>query len=370
MSQSDAPARWQAIWADRGWRARLLWPLSLLYGALGGMRRRRFIRGTSVVVRMPVPVIVVGNVVVGGAGKTPTVLALLSHLKSAGWQPGVVSRGHGRNGQGVLELRPDTPAAESGDEPALIRLRAGVPVFVGRQRAEAAQALLAAHPEVNVLVCDDGLQHLALGRDIGIAVFDDRGPGNGWLLPAGLLREPWPPAAGNPFAPQLVLQQHRAGSDLSHRPPLALPVGAQAFGASRRLVDLAIGPAGRSCPLTALQGTDFIAVAGIARPEVFFAMLRERGLCPAHTVALPDHADNSAFDVLRRSPAATVVCTEKDAVKLSAIVEGWPAAERPTVWAVPLELQIEAGFFVHVDRLLEACAPGARLSSTDGHQTA
>lgn len=369
MSQSGAPARWQAIWAGRGWRARLLWPLSLLYGAVAGMRRQSFIRGASAVVRMPVPVIVVGNVVVGGAGKTPTVLALLSHLKATGWQPGVVSRGHGRSGQGVLELRSDTPAAEAGDEPALIRLRAGVPVFVGHRRAEAAQALLAAHPEVNVLVCDDGLQHLALGRDISIAVFDDRGLGNGWLLPAGLLREPWPPAAGNPFAPHLVLQQYRTGG-LSLRPPLALPAGAQAFGASRRLGDQAMGPAGLCCPLKTLQDTDFIAVAGIARPEVFFDMLRERGLNPAHTVALPDHADNSAFDVLPRSPAATVVSTEKDAVKLFSVVAGWPVAERPTVWAVPLELQIEPGFFVHIDRLLGAYAPGARLSSPDGHQTA
>lgn len=368
MSRSDAPARWQAIWADRGWRARLLWPLSLLYGALANIRRRRFISGASAVVRMPVPVIVVGNVVVGGAGKTPTVLALLSHLKATGWRPGVVSRGHGRRGHGVLELHPDTPAAESGDEPALIRSKSGVPVFVGRRRADAAQALLDTHPEVNVLVCDDGLQHLALGRDIGIAVFDDRGLGNGWLLPAGLLREPWPPAQGSPFAPQLVLQQHR-GESVPH-PLLALPPGMQAFGASRRLAAQATGPAGLCRSLTTLQGTDFIAVAGIARPEVFFAMLRERGLNPAQTVALPDHADNSAFDLLPRSSAATVVCTEKDAVKLFSVVAAWPVAERPTVWAVPLELRIEPGFFAQIDRLLEACAPGARLSSPDGHQTA
>jgi tetraacyldisaccharide 4'-kinase len=371
MSRSDAPSQWQAVWAGRGWRARLLWPLSLIYGALAGLRRRRFISGASAVVRLPVPVIVVGNVVVGGAGKTPTVLALLSHLKATGWQPGVVSRGHGRSSEGVLELRPETPAAEAGDEPTLIRSRASVPVFVGRQRAEAAKALLAAHPKVNVLVCDDGLQHLALGRDIGIAVFDDRGLGNGWLLPAGLLREPWPPAAGDPFAPQLVLQQQRGtGTDRSHLPSLALPAGAQAFGASRRLAEVAIGPAGQHCRMEELQDTEFTAVAGIARPEVFFAMLRERGLNPAHTLALPDHADNSAFDSLPRSPAVTLVCTEKDAVKLFAVVAGWPSTERPTVWAVPLELQIEPGFFVHIDRLLKACAPSARLSSPDGHQTA
>ena len=174
MNRSDAEARWHAIWARRGWSARLLWPLSVLYGALVATRRQRYAQGKRPVKRLPVPVIVVGNVVVGGAGKTPTVLALLAHLLERGWTPGVVSRGHGRRGQDILALTPDTPASEGGDEPTLIHRRTGVPVFVGRHRAEAARALLAQHPEVNLLLCDDGLQHLALGRDIGIAVFDDR----------------------------------------------------------------------------------------------------------------------------------------------------------------------------------------------------
>ena len=370
MSRSGVPARWQSIWAGRGWRARLLWPLSLLYGALAGVRRRRFISGASSVVRLPVPVIVVGNVVVGGAGKTPTVLAVLSHLRASGWRPGVVSRGYGRQGAGVFEVNPDTPAAEAGDEPLLIRRQAAVPVFVGRRRAEAARALLAAHPGVNVLVCDDGLQHLALGRDIAIAVFDDRGTGNGWLLPAGLLREPWPPAAGNPFAPHLVLQQRRSSDTAPVQPPLALPAHAAAFHASRRLADLAVDVLGRQCPLSAFHDTELTAVAGIARPEVFFEMLREQGLNPAATLALPDHAGADAFQALPRSASATVLCTEKDAVKLFAVVAGWPASERPAVWAVPLELQIEPDFFAEIDRLLNASAPGARLSSGDGFQTA
>lgn len=368
MKPSNDQAQWQSIWAERGWRARLLWPLSLVYGVLQAARRRRFARGSLAITRMPVPVIVVGNVVVGGAGKTPTALALLAHLKATGWHPGVVSRGHGRRGHEVLELRPDTPAAEAGDEPLLICRHAGVPVFVGRQRAQAAQALLAAHPEVDVLVCDDGLQHLALGRDIAIAVFDDRGIGNGWLLPAGLLREPWPPAAGDPFAPQLVLRQHRAGG--ATVAPLDLPSGMFTFGASRRLADQAVGAQGQRCALDDLQGTALTAVAGIARPEVFFDMLRERGLSLAATLALPDHANDSAFGSLPHSSAATVVCTEKDAVKLFAVVARWPQAERPTVCAVPLELRIEPGFFAQIDRLLESCAPGARLSLPDGHQTA
>lgn len=367
MSSSDAPARWQAIWAGRGWRARLLWPLSQVYGLLFALRKRRYLGGRLPVATMPVPVIVVGNVVVGGAGKTPTTLAVLQHLQNTGWRPGVVSRGHGRQGDSVLALRPDTAATDGGDEPVLIRRKAQIPVFVGRCRADAARALLAAHQEVDVLVCDDGLQHLALGRDVAIAVFDDRGLGNGWLLPAGLLREPWPPAAGDPFAPRLVLRQGRDGGPLADIP---IPPAAQAFTATRRLADLALDAHGTRRDLRSFAGEALVAVAGIARPEVFFQMLRERGLKLSQMVPLVDHADASTFAVLPRSTSATVLCTEKDAVKLFDVVARWPANERPAVWSVPLELEIEPAFFEALDRQLAASRHGARLSSPDGHETA
>jgi tetraacyldisaccharide 4'-kinase len=370
MGLTNSQAQWQTIWAGRGWRARVLWPLSLLYGLLQAGRRRRFASGSKAVKRLQVPVIVVGNVVVGGAGKTPTVLALLEYLKATGWRPGVVSRGHGRRGKEVLELRAETAATEAGDEPLLIAQRAQVPVFVGSQRAEAAGALLAAHPCVDVLVCDDGLQHLALGRDIGIAVFDDRGIGNGWLLPAGLLREPWPPQTDDAFAPDLVLQHRRDNDHATHSPAVVVPPGIPLFSAARRLADFAVGAQGQRCSLGDLQEIDFVAVAGIARPDVFFRMLRARGLHPSNTLALPDHADGVAFEGLPHSSSATVVCTEKDAVKLFTLVALWPPAERPTVWAVPLELRIDPGFFETIDGLLEARAPVARLSLPDGHQTA
>lgn len=367
MSRSDAPARWQAIWARRGWRARLLWPLSQVYGLLNALRRHRYLNGSLPIATLPVPVIVVGNVVVGGAGKTPATLAVLQHLKTAGWRPGVVSRGHGREGRAVLELRPDTTATVGGDEPVLIHHKAAVPVFVGRRRADAARALLAAHPEVDVVVCDDGLQHLALGRDVSIAVFDDRGLGNGWLLPAGLLREPWPPAAGDPFAPQLVLHQGREGGQHAD---IHIPPGTQAFFATRRLADEAIDANGARRDLRAFAGETLIAVAGIARPDVFFQMLRELGLVLSQAVPLADHAEASAFAALPRSPSATVLCTEKDAVKLFDVVARWSASERPAVWSIPLELQIEPAFFEALDRRLAACGRSGRLSSADGHETA
>jgi tetraacyldisaccharide 4'-kinase len=368
MTRPDAEARWQAIWTQRGWKARLLWPLSQIYRVLVAWRRWRYLQGRWPVERLPVPVIVIGNVVVGGAGKTPTVMALIAHLRARGWSPGVVSRGHGRPGDGPLELKPETPAAEAGDEPTLIHRRTGVPVVVGSRRADAARALLATHSEVNLLLCDDGLQHLALGRDIAIAVFDDRGTGNGWLLPAGLLREPWPPAAGDPLSPQFVLLQRRAGS--APVLPLALPAGVTPFVATRRLSAVARGADGSERPLSELAGRKLVAVAGIARPDVFFDMLRDQGLALSRCVALPDHAPPDAYQVVLDSPSSTVVCTEKDAVKLFAQALTLPADRRPSLWTVPLELQLDPAFLAALDQRLEGLRTGARLSSPHGHQTA
>lgn len=368
MTRPDAEAQWQAIWAHRGWKARLLWPLSQIYRVLIAWRRQRYVRGQWPVERLPVPVIVIGNVVVGGAGKTPTVMALIAHLRARGWSPGVVSRGHGRASDGLLELTPETTAAQAGDEPTLIHRRTGVPVVVGKRRADAARALLAAHPEVNLLLCDDGLQHLALGRDIAIAVFDDRGTGNGWLLPAGLLREPWPPATEDPFSPQFVLLQRRAGSAPVFSS--ALPVGATSFAATRRLSAFARGPDGSERPLSELAGRELVAVAGIARPDVFFEMLRDRGLALSRCMALPDHASPDAYQSVLDSPSSTVVCTEKDAVKLFAQALALPADRRPSLWAVPLELRLDPAFLAALDQRLEGLRAGARLSSPHGYQTA
>lgn len=367
MSRADAQARWHAIWARRGWQAKLLWPLSQVYRALAGGRRWLYTLGVCRTERLPVPVIVVGNVVVGGAGKTPTVLALLEHLKARGWTPGVISRGHGRQGHETREVLADTTADEGGDEPTLIRRSGGVPVFVAQRRVQAARALLQAHPEVNVLLCDDGLQHLALGRDIAIAVFDDRCTGNGWLLPAGLLREPWPPKPGQAYGPDMVLRQRREGT--AEPGPLALPDGVPAFRAPRRLADTALGPHGERCTLAALQGQPLTAVAGIARPEIFFEMLRERGLSLHRTVALPDHAGPSHFRELLSTLTGTLLCTEKDAVKLFACLPDSGGTQVSACWAVPLQLQPEAAFFDALDQRL-AALPHARLSSDHGHQIA
>lgn len=324
------------LWLRRGVPALLLWPLSQLYGAITALRRALFRAGILRSTRLPVPVVVVGNVVAGGSGKTPLVMALVQHLKASGWQVGVVSRGYGRTGGGCTEVRIDSPAAEVGDEPALIKHRTGAPVFVASRRVEAAQALLRGYPQTQAIVCDDGLQHLALRRDIEVCVFDDRGTGNGLLLPAGPLREPWPRAV------DFVLHSGARRAFAGHTVRRELADHAQrADGSRRALADL------RAHPVAAL--------AGVAQPDEFFAMLRAKGLVLASATALPDHYDYRDLPA-EIAASQVLVCTEKDAVKL------W--ARHPEAWAVPLIVTLEPAFLAALDAQLDA-----KLSFPHGHQT-
>lgn len=340
-------ARWQGMAQHKSLSARLLWPLSRLYATLGWLRRAAFAAGWLQTHRLSVPVIVVGNVVVGGAGKTPTVVALVRHLLARGWHPGVISRGHGRQGDAVVQVDAHTPVSASGDEPALIQRATGVPVCVASRRVEAARALLAHHPDTDLLICDDGLQHLALGRDLAVAVFDERAVGNGWQLPAGLLREPWPPSRRHPAPPDLVLLQRREDAL-----PAVLPRGtAPQFLATRRLADTLHNLAGGTCELSALRGQALHALAGIARPQAFFDMLIARGLTVAATTPLADHAPAPAYGSLLTATEHPLICTEKDAVKLDALLAPEHAL-RERVWVASLELCPEPGFLEAVDAAL------------------
>lgn len=321
----------QRAWLERGAVARLLWPLSRLFGLLAVLRRALYRVGWLRTERASVPVVVVGNVVAGGAGKTPVVVAIVEHLRARGVRAGVISRGHGRRTTDCREVLDDSDPRDVGDEPALIRRSTGAPVFVATRRIDAARALTAAYPEVRVIVSDDGLQHLALARDVEICVFDDRGIGNGWLLPAGPLREAWPRAC------DLVLH---TGS----RPAFA------GFTARRSLADSAVSAQGAAVPLAELVGRPLIAVAGIARPESFFQMLRDKGLTPTRCIALPDHHDFDDWAPVAAGDG-TVLCTEKDALKL------W--RRQPDALAVPLRFEPVPAFLAALD---------AKLSSPDGHQ--
>lgn len=333
-------------WQQRSWLGCTLWPLSLIYHALWLLRRSLYRSGMLSVHRMPVPVIVVGNVVAGGGGKTPLVIALVQQLQSMGLHPGVVSRGYGRTRSDGLAVTADSNAADVGDEPLLIHRRTGAPVQVATRRADAARTLLSAQPEVDVLVCDDGLQHLGLHRDIEICVFDEQGTGNGWLLPAGPLREPWPRKT------DLVVRSGLVPTGPAHTIQRALANHAvRADGTAVALDTLVASEAGR--PIS--------AVAGIARPQQFFAMLRARGITLDTTLALADHAP------LDQAPCALpddhlILCTEKDAVKL------W--RHRPDAWGVPLVVSLEPSFWNALVLLLRQHGPaawGTKLSSAHGH---
>jgi len=333
-------------WQQRGVLACTLWPLSLIYHALWLLRRNLYRSGMLAVHRMPVPVIVIGNVVAGGSGKTPLVIALVQQLQSMGLRPGVVSRGYGRTRSDTLAVNADSIAADVGDEPLLIHRRTGAPVHVAPRRTQAARTLLSAQPQVDVLVCDDGLQHLGLHRDIEICVFDERGTGNGWLLPAGPLREPWPRET------DLVVRSSR------------LPIG-PASTIQRVLADHAVRADGTTVTLDTLMTTDprrpICAVAGIARPQTFFAMLRARGITLDTTLALADHAPLDQGDCALPHDHL-ILCTEKDAMKL------W--RHRPDVCAVPLVVSLEPAFWITLVLLLRQRGPaawGAKLSSAHGH---
>jgi len=296
----------RAWWNPRWSLAALaLSPLALLYGVALALRRAAYATGLRRPWRAPVPVIVVGNLIVGGAGKTPTVIALVDALRRQGWTPGVISRGHGARLSTARAVHAGSTAADVGDEPLLLHRRTGVPVWVGHDRRAVAASLCAAHPRVDLLIADDGLQHLALARDAQLVVFDARGFGNGLLLPAGPLRE----RRWRRLPPRTLVIYN--GCEAST--PLPGEVAAAALGEVWPLAAWWAGDRSAALPLDRLRGRRVRAAAGIGHPERFFTMLERRGLS-VERWPLPDHAPLEPRPWPR--DGARVVVTEKDAVKL------------------------------------------------------
>nr|WP_208296212.1 tetraacyldisaccharide 4'-kinase [Telluria antibiotica] len=310
-----------------------LWPLSLLFRLLAALRVALYRAGILKAERLPVPVVVVGNIFIGGTGKTPLTIWLAQQLRAAGMRPGVISRGHGGAGDAPREVVPTSRAQDVGDEPLLIASRAGCPVVVGRKRAAAGRRLLELHPDVDVLITDDGLQHYALARDVEIVLFDGRGTGNGWTLPAGPLREA--PSRRRDFT---VVNAPGIG------PALAAAVGGApwqmrlAGDCAERLMD-----AGERVPLSALRGKRVLAAAGIGNPGRFFAMLRGAGLEVAE-LPLPDHHD-FRDDPFRAVDADVILVTEKDAVKCRQLEH---INNDPRLWVVPVGAQIDAALAAQI----------------------
>lgn len=337
MSRTALASFLQRQWLHGGWLSGLLLPLAGLTWLAVAAKRTAYRRGWRRAWRAPVPVVIVGNLMVGGTGKTPVVMAVIRALRERGWHPGVVSRGYGVavGPQPRVALGATARADEIGDEPALIAGATGAPVAVHPRRPLAAQALLRAAPQVDVIVADDGLQHLALARDVEIVVQDARGLGNGRLLPAGPLREP---ASRLAEADAVVVREE------PNAPPARLPacpgVHATAMrlrpSAYVRLVDgrrLAPEAFRKEC-----EDRTVSAAAGIGRPAHFFDTLRSQGLALAATLPLPDHHDFRASP-FAGLPGDVIVITAKDAVKCRTLAD-------PRLWVAEVEPAFsDPGFF-------------------------
>ncbi|QEY24467.1 tetraacyldisaccharide 4'-kinase [Neisseria animalis] len=299
-------------------------PFSWVFARIAAKRRADFLSGRLKSEKLPVPVVVVGNIHAGGAGKTPVVSSLVSGLQRRGVKVGIISRGYGRKDKAVHVLGAQSTAAQAGDEPLLLYRQTAAPTAVGSRRAEAGRALLAAYPDLDMIVADDGLQHYALQRDVEIAVFPaaDTARQDLDLMPNGGLREP---LGRLNSVDAVVVGGGRAAADF--RPSEHLFHSRVEAGQIYRFNDKS-----ETADLGRLKNSSFAAVAGIAKPERFFNSLRDMGLNPAQTVALPDHADFSPADLPQ---AGAVIITEKDAVKLS------PSAATENVWVLPICAIIE-----------------------------
>ena len=347
-------------WERLGGGALIFLPFMLVFRAVVAIRRRLYRWRVLPSWRARVPVIIVGNVTVGGTGKTPLVIAICEMLRRHGWTPGVVARGYGRvprreqDPLGVVRVYPELATPEHfGDEPVLISRRAEVPVFVSPDRAAATRSLLQVHPEVDVVIGDDGLQHYALARDVEIAVVDgERLYGNGLMLPSGPLREP---VARLREVDAVVINMGSAAAALADAPPgpprFAMRLGGERFvalegGDERSPAEFALAARGRSVH----------AVAGIGNPARFFAHLGKLGL-RAHQHAFADHHLFQPSD-LRFPGAEVIVMTEKDAVKCGAFADA-------RLWFLRVDAIVPTDFEEFVlARLAAARAPA------DGLQTA
>lgn len=321
----------------------MLWPLSLLFRFIVAIRRKAYQKGILRSSKLPVPVLVVGNIFIGGTGKTPFVIWLVQILKKAGFHPGVVSRGYGSANTAPQEVFPSSLSQNSGDEPLLISIHAGCPVVIGRKRPAAARFLLEKHPDVNIIISDDGLQHYALKRDIEIILFDGRGAGNGWLLPAGPLREP---VTRKRDFTVVNSMNYPSPGNLIYSPDIFLMqlVGDAAERLSDRSERISFKELAEKSQNAHWQ---IAAVAGIGNPARFFVMLKTAGLdITEHP--LPDHFDY-ASNPFEKMDAKVILITEKDAVKC---VQIDAIAKDRRIWVVPVRAQLDDGL---EQKIVEKC---------------
>ncbi len=328
-------ARWiEDAWYKEMYISAWFMPLSMFY--IDAIRLRRWLYRVDIFkkTRLPVPVIIVGNLTVGGTGKTPLVVWTAEFLRQHGYQPGVISRGYaGETNLAPQIVTSSSDAGQVGDEALLLAKRCDCPVVVNRDRPATARHLLA-NFSCNVIISDDGLQHYALERDIEIVVIDgQRRFGNGYCLPVGPLREP------PERMKQVDLVVVNGGNDLL---PGEIPM--QCHG--EVLVNL---QSGERQPLSSLLGQVCRAIAGIGNPQRFFRQLADAGLS-CETMAFPDHHAFTTDD-LQFKDSKPLVMTEKDAVKCAAFAQ-------PNYWYLPISAELPAAFSQQLLKLLKEKSHG------------
>lgn len=319
------------VWQKRGFSARLLYPLTLLHRAWRAFDAWRYAAGLAQPHRVGVPVVVVGNLYVGGTGKTPLTIEIVRALRARGWSPGIVASGYGAAASEPRQVDARGRARDFGDEPLLMAEATGVPVAVGRDRVAAARLLRKLHPHIDLIVTDDGLQHRRLARDVEIAVIHYRGLGNGWLLPAGPLRDP----------PERLQD---VSAVVFHGDIVPVRIYSPHFfmRTQPRTVYALMDPS-RSIELAELareqrdKGLRLLAAAGIGMPDRFFAMLRASGL-QFEALPLPDHYPFDANPFAGRRFDCALI-TEKDAVKCR---DNPALASDGRICVVPLQTTVPA----------------------------
>lgn len=292
--------------------------LSMLYRTVIAVRYLFYRNGLFKQKRLSVPVIVVGNITVGGTGKTPLVIALAKMLTARGFHPGIISRGYGRDHDAPMRVRNNMMASQVGDEPLMMSMRLTCPIWVGANRVETAKRLLSTSPQVDVIISDDGLQHYPLARDIELVVFDaERGIGNGCLLPAGPLRESLQRMQRADYA-IINGKPSQQWPWLNHIAHVNMQLKFTKLSAVNSKLSKQIPPS-----LSALRAKKIHAVAGIGNPQRFFNILRAQGLTIIpHAFQDHHHYQIKDFNAMQDAP---IIMTEKDAVKCRdfALTQAW-----------------------------------------------
>lgn len=307
----------------------ILYPVSMIFRALAALRRELYLSGFLPSHQLLLPVIVVGNISVGGTGKTPLTLALAEQLIKHGWHPLILSRGYGGTAKKPQPVSQSSTAAQVGDEPLLMARRDLCPVWVGADRIATAHAALQACPECNVVLCDDGLQHYRLQRDVEIAVIDGmRRYGNELMLPAGPLREP---VSRLQSVDAVVIN----GGDAAGK-EYAMNLGGEIF------CNL-LNP-GQTATAADFEKPNVHAVAGIGNPQRYFQQLEALGISfTPHP--FPDHHAYSAVD-LSFADCDAILLTEKDAVKCAAFADA-------RYWVLRVDAQIDPALIDHILRKID-----------------